>query len=340
MALVLFLQRYRQATRPARRSPVRGPDRGLRGADDARDLLPGPAARARRRGRGIAACPGADRADRRSAGLFRGPGRARFFQGAALAKLIQGLGASRGAGPPARRDGRLAGRPLARRSPTGCRTCAATSTPTASRWSCRPPTARVRAGRRSSTTVRRWRRSRTIAPWPTSRSSSGRPGAAAALALERDASTPSCAPTSPSCTASARGSSTPGDEERRRLERDLHDGAQQRLVAMLLTLSSPAAATDPTPSASAASTAARQQSAGCEALAELRDLAHGILPPCSATAVWRRRSTTSSARLPVPVDDQASRTSGSRRSVEAAAYFVVAEALTNAVKYARAGRPR
>ena len=126
-----------------------------------------------------------------------------------------------------------------------------------------------------------------------------------------------------------------GASERRRLERNLHDGAQQRLVSLSLALRLAQAKVKTDPDAAARIL----EQAGDElalALEELRELARGIHP-----AVLTDRGLTAAlealaARAPLPVE---LRTPAERLAppVEAAAYYVVAEALTNVVKYAGAG---
>jgi PAS domain S-box-containing protein len=137
-------------------------------------------------------------------------------------------------------------------------------------------------------------------------------------------------------TASRARLVTAGDEARRRVVRDLHDGAQQRLVHAIITLK-------------LAHRALRQGSGKAESLvgealehaeqgnAELRELAHGILPavltsgglPAGIDAVVRRLD------VPVQVDVPVERLPA---EIEASAYFIMAEALTNVVKHSHAGR--
>jgi PAS domain S-box-containing protein len=127
-----------------------------------------------------------------------------------------------------------------------------------------------------------------------------------------------------------------GDEARRRLERDLHDGAQQRLIVSLMTLRRGAGE-------AAGTSASPLLEQGIEhleqGLAELRELARGIHPSQLserglAHAVER---LAESAPLPVEVDVLDERLS---QSVETAIYFTVAEGLTNVAKYANATRAR
>jgi signal transduction histidine kinase len=126
------------------------------------------------------------------------------------------------------------------------------------------------------------------------------------------------------------------DEERRRVVRDLHDGAQQRLVHTVVVLKlarqvlekgaddAPAFVTEAINQAEQANT-------------ELRELAHGILPRVLMHGGLRAGVDALAARMPVPVDIDVS----VRRlpaPIEATAYLVVAEALTNVAKRARPHR--
>jgi PAS domain S-box-containing protein len=125
-----------------------------------------------------------------------------------------------------------------------------------------------------------------------------------------------------------------GDAERRRLERNLHDGAQQRLVALSLALRmarTTVAADHPA--------AELLDAAGDElmhALEELRELARGIHPAVLSDQGLRAALGALTGRSPVPVDLDVELTSELPPPVEAAAYYVVAESLTNIAKYAQA----
>jgi signal transduction histidine kinase len=124
-----------------------------------------------------------------------------------------------------------------------------------------------------------------------------------------------------------------GDEERRRLERDLHDGAQQRLLGlgMALQLLAPHLSKDAGPLL--AETEAELQ----QALAELRELARGIHPAVLTDQGLDAAVRTLAARAPLPVQVAAC---GERlpAPVETAAYFVVSEALANIARYAHASK--
>jgi signal transduction histidine kinase len=122
------------------------------------------------------------------------------------------------------------------------------------------------------------------------------------------------------------------DEARRRLERDLHDGAQQQLVSLALTLRRAEAQARGTPAQQAVTDALAQLE---EALAELRDLARGIHPAVLSERGLAAALEALVARSPLPVELQAPRERATPDS-EAAIYFTVAEALTNVAKHARA----
>jgi signal transduction histidine kinase len=125
-----------------------------------------------------------------------------------------------------------------------------------------------------------------------------------------------------------------GDEARRRIERDLHDGAQQRLVTTVLTLKlARLELGDATGPAVELIDEALTEAEGANR--ELRELAHGILPGALTRGGLRAGITVlvSRIRLPVSVSVTAERLPA---ALEATAYFIVTEALTNAVRHARA----
>jgi signal transduction histidine kinase len=126
--------------------------------------------------------------------------------------------------------------------------------------------------------------------------------------------------------------------ERRRLERDLHDGAQQRLVALSLQLGLAKRRLEggDERSAGAMLDAARDELA--RALEELRELARGIHPAVLTDRGLQAAIETLADRAPLPVTLDAMPPERLPAPVEAAAYFVVAEALTNVVKYAGASQ--
>jgi signal transduction histidine kinase len=123
------------------------------------------------------------------------------------------------------------------------------------------------------------------------------------------------------------------DEERRRIERDLHDGAQQRLVSIGLALRH--AQHQLGPAAEAGRTLDDAIVQITEAIDELRELANGLHPVLDAGLHPALRELAT--RVPLPVDVVAT-TERFAPDIETAAYFVVCEGLTNAVKHARASR--
>jgi signal transduction histidine kinase len=125
------------------------------------------------------------------------------------------------------------------------------------------------------------------------------------------------------------------DEERRRVVRDLHDGAQQRLVHTTVTLRLAQRALQNGEEDLAALLTEALDNAE-QATSELRELAHGILPPVLTQGGLHAGVDALASRMPMPVANGVSvgRLPG---AVEATAYFVVAEALTNVAKHARAG---
>ena len=126
-----------------------------------------------------------------------------------------------------------------------------------------------------------------------------------------------------------------GDAERRRLERNLHDGAQARLVALSikLQLARRRAEDDPAQAALLDELTADLR-AGLE---ELRELARGIHPAVLTDRGLGAALAALASRAPVPVEITEPPPDGLPAQVETAIYFVVAEALTNVAKYARAG---
>lgn len=125
------------------------------------------------------------------------------------------------------------------------------------------------------------------------------------------------------------------DESRRRIERNIHDGAQQQLVAISLDLRLLAAEVEQLPAAGIRSQLEVAHANLKGALDELRALARGLHPPVLTTDGLEGALTQLAARVPVPVsldlvDERYS------ENVETAAYFVAAEAVANVVKYADA----
>jgi signal transduction histidine kinase len=126
-----------------------------------------------------------------------------------------------------------------------------------------------------------------------------------------------------------------GDAERRRLGRDLHDGAQQRLVSMLVELQLAREHVESEPQLSRELLDQALSNAHA-AVDELRELAAGIHPAILAQRGLDAALESLASRSPVPVDREVGLSERLPLAVETAAYFVVAEALTNVAKYARA----
>jgi Histidine kinase/Histidine kinase-, DNA gyrase B-, and HSP90-like ATPase len=124
------------------------------------------------------------------------------------------------------------------------------------------------------------------------------------------------------------------DAARRRLERDLHDGAQQRLVAFALDLRRLLARLEGTDVAPVVAQLGDELAA---ALAELRELARGIHPVVLTDRGLAPALQGLADRAPLPVLVDVEAIGRPRPHVEAAAYFVVAEALTNVARHAEAG---
>jgi PAS domain S-box-containing protein len=125
-----------------------------------------------------------------------------------------------------------------------------------------------------------------------------------------------------------------GDEERRRLERNLHDGAQQRLVSLALALRLAQARVDDDPAESKRLLAQASEELSL-ALEELRELARGIHPAVLTDRGLEAALESLAARAPLPVELT---TPGERlpAAIEAAAYYVVSESIANVVKHANA----
>jgi signal transduction histidine kinase len=128
-----------------------------------------------------------------------------------------------------------------------------------------------------------------------------------------------------------------GDEERRRIERDLHDGAQQRLVALALELRGAQRYLDLDPELGRllATTVQELQTA----VEELRELAHGIHPAILVEGGLGAALNSLASRSPLPVTVEAT-TERFAQDVEATAYFVACEALANVTKHANATAAR
>ncbi|MFD4339627.1 sensor histidine kinase [Streptomyces anulatus] len=125
--------------------------------------------------------------------------------------------------------------------------------------------------------------------------------------------------------------------ELRRIERDLHDGAQARLVAMGMNLGTIEALIEKDP-AQAKKMLAMARESSAEALTELRDLVRGIHPPVLAERGLGDAVRALALRLPVASEVTVELPGRAEAPVESAAYFAVSEALANTVKHAEAER--
>jgi len=124
------------------------------------------------------------------------------------------------------------------------------------------------------------------------------------------------------------------DQTRRRIERDLHDGAQQRLVSLALQLRAAQEAASP-----AGELVGRLEGAVTEVtgvLEELHEIARGLHPAILTESGLRPALRALARRSPIPVDLDMRAEGRLPEQVEVSAYYVVAEALTNAAKHARA----
>jgi signal transduction histidine kinase len=128
------------------------------------------------------------------------------------------------------------------------------------------------------------------------------------------------------------------DQARRGLERDLHDGAQQQLVALRISLGLARQVLADSPG-EAAGLLAETEHQAAEALAEMRDLAHGIYPPLLADLGLAAALQAQARRAAVPVTIEAA-VGRYPQDIEAAVYFCVLEALQNVAKYAHASQAR
>jgi signal transduction histidine kinase len=125
------------------------------------------------------------------------------------------------------------------------------------------------------------------------------------------------------------------DEERRRLERNLHDGAQQQLIALKLRLRLTEEIVGEDPQL-LRRTLAELADAAQSALDDLRDLARGIYPPLLADRGLTAAIEAQATRSPVEVRVEAEAIPRYRAEIEAAVYFCSLEALQNVAKYANA----
>jgi signal transduction histidine kinase len=127
------------------------------------------------------------------------------------------------------------------------------------------------------------------------------------------------------------------EAERRRIERDLHDGAQQRLVALAATLGAAREKLDDDPEAGRELVATAHEEAKA-ALSEIRDLVRGIHPVILEDRGIDAALSAVIARSPVPVVLDVQIAERPPAAVESAAYFVVTEALTNVARHSGATR--
>jgi signal transduction histidine kinase len=127
------------------------------------------------------------------------------------------------------------------------------------------------------------------------------------------------------------------DEERRKLERNIHDGAQQQLVALAVKARLARALTDRDPR-KAAEMLDQIERETQSALEDLRDLARGIYPPLLADKGLHAALSAQARKSPVPVEVVAREVDRFPQEVEAAVYFSALEALQNTAKYAHASR--
>jgi signal transduction histidine kinase len=127
------------------------------------------------------------------------------------------------------------------------------------------------------------------------------------------------------------------EAERIRIERDLHDGAQQRLVSLAMELGRAKVKFESDPQAAAAIVSQAHEQAK-EALAELRNLVRGVHPPVLSDRGLDAALSGLAALCPVPVSVTVRLPVRPPAAIEAIAYFVVAEALTNVAKHAKASR--
>jgi signal transduction histidine kinase len=129
------------------------------------------------------------------------------------------------------------------------------------------------------------------------------------------------------------------EAERRRIERDLHDGAQQRLVALAMELGRAKAKFGEDPEG-ARELVDQAHAQAKEALTELRNLVRGVHPPVLTDRGLDAALSGLAALCPIPVEMHVDVAVRPKPAVEAVAYFVVAEALTNVAKHSRASQVR
>jgi signal transduction histidine kinase len=160
-------------------------------------------------------------------------------------------------------------------------------------------------------------------------------GGAAALALENERLTAELRATVSELRASRARIVESADAARRKIERDLHDGAQQRLVALALSLRLARGRLDDDAEAAKELLDGAAQNLD-DAIRELRELARGIHPAVLSDRGLGSALEALAARMPLPIEITAVPDERLPAPVEAAAYFVVAEAITNVARYADA----
>ena len=127
------------------------------------------------------------------------------------------------------------------------------------------------------------------------------------------------------------------DEERRKLERNLHDGAQQQLVALSVTLRLAEGMVDRDPEKAKTMLADLQTATG-QAIEDLRDLARGIYPPLLADKGLVAALEAQARKGTIATEVRAENVERYPQQVEAAVYFCALEALNNVAKYSGASR--
>jgi signal transduction histidine kinase len=137
-------------------------------------------------------------------------------------------------------------------------------------------------------------------------------------------------------TQTRTGALDAADAERRRLERDLHDGTQQRLVALAMRLGM--ARAEPAGAAQSHQVIAEAHEDAKAALAELRNLIRGLHPAVLQDRGLDAALSGVAARLPIPVRLTVDLPRRPPATIEAVAYFVVSESLTNITKHAQASQ--
>jgi signal transduction histidine kinase len=126
------------------------------------------------------------------------------------------------------------------------------------------------------------------------------------------------------------------EAERKRIERDLHDGAQQRLVAVAMSLGRAQLKLGPDEAGGVRELLSAAHNDAKLAVSELRDLARGIYPPVLQDRGLDAALSSLTTRLPIPVDVEVTVDPRPPAPVETTAYFIVSETLTNITKHANA----